>query len=321
MNQTTQNQTNAPFKISDYDNFKICPLAGRIGAEILGLDLRETFSDSIIRDLCQAVVQYKVIFFRQQQLTEISQVAFAKQMGVVTTAHPMLPSLPDRPEILEFNYGKMDNRTNQWHTDLTFLDRPPWASILRAVEIPSVGGDTLWANTVTAYQDLPTPLRCLADKLWAVHSNTYNDYSAATINISKKRQELGKVFTSTDYQTLHPVVCVIPESGERSLFLGAFVRQFRELSVQESMQILKMLQSYIMRPENTVRWHWQSGDIAFWDNRATQHYGINDFGTQPRCVQRVTLVGNLPISIEGIESKSVKGDASVYNRLNQESNE
>lgn len=314
MNQTNQTQTTIPLKTDEYKNFEICPVAGRIGAEILGLDLAQTLSVETIHDIRQALIQYKVIFFRQQQLTEITQIAFAQQLGVVTTAHPMLPSLPGYPEILEFDYGRMDNRTNQWHTDLTFIDRPPWGSILRAVEMPDLGGDTLWANTVTAYQDLPVPLRCLADQLWAVHSNTYNDYAAATVNISKKREELGKVFTSTDYQTLHPVVCVIPESGERSLFVGAFVRQFQELSVNESMQILKMLQSYIMRPENIVRWHWQKGDIAFWDNRVTQHYGIDDFGAQHRCVQRVTLAGNLPISIEGMKSKSIKGDASAYYR-------
>ncbi|MEL7037845.1 MAG: TauD/TfdA family dioxygenase [Cyanobacteria bacterium J06592_8] len=316
MSQTTQTPTTPPLKTDESENFDICPLAGRIGAEIIGLDLRQTLSDETIDDIRQALIKYKVIFFRQQQLNEVSQVAFARQFGVVTTAHPMLPSLPGHPEILEFDYGRMENRTNQWHTDLTFLDRPPLASILRAVEMPALGGDTLWANTVSAYQDLPAPLRILADQLWAVHSNTYNDYAAARVNISKKRQELGQVFTATEYQTLHPVVRVIPEVGDRSLFIGAFVRQFRELSVDESRQILKMLQSYIMRPENTVRWHWEQGDIAFWDNRVTQHYGIDDFGAQPRCVQRVTIAGNLPVNIEGIESQSFKGDSSIYNRLN-----
>ncbi|WP_424100575.1 TauD/TfdA dioxygenase family protein [Moorena producens] len=317
MNGTIQAQITTGLKTGEYENFDICPLAGRIGAEILGLDLAQTISDETVHEIRQALIKYKVIFFRRQQLTEISQVAFARRFGVLTAAHPILPSsLPSHPEIFEFDYGRMDNRTNQWHTDVTFIDRPPFASLLRGVEIPPVGGDTVWANTVTAYQDLPAPLRSLADQLWAVHSNTYNDYSAATVNISKKRQELGKVFTSTEYQTLHPVVRVIPESGERGLFIGAFVRQLRELSVNESMQILKILQSYIMRPENTVRWHWEQGDIAFWDNRVTQHYGINDFGSQPRCVQRVTIVGNLPVSVEGIESRAVKGDSSAYNRLN-----
>ncbi|GBF80329.1 TauD/TfdA dioxygenase family protein [Aphanothece sacrum] len=316
MNRTTQAQITTGLKTDEYENFDICPLAGRIGAEIVGLELAQNLSDETVADIRRALIKYKVIFFRRQQLTEISQVAFARRFGVLTEAHPLLPSLPGHPEIFDFDYGRMDNRTNQWHTDLTFIDRPPFASVLRAVEIPAVGGDTLWANTVTAYQDLPAPLRSLADQLFAVHSNTYNDYEAATVNISKKRRELGKIFTSTEYQTLHPVVRVIRESGERGLFIGAFVRQFRELSVDESIQILKLLQSYIIRPENTVRWHWQQGDIAFWDNRVTQHYGINDFGSQPRRVQRVTIVGNLPISVEGIESKSFKGDASAYNRMN-----
>ncbi|ABG52243.1 Taurine dioxygenase [Trichodesmium erythraeum IMS101] len=315
MSKIPQTQENKHLESNVYNNFNVYPLAGRIGAEIVGLDLKQTLSDETIHDIRQVLIKYKVIFFRQQELTEISQVAFARQFGILTTAHPLLSSLPGHPEIFDFDYGRMDNRTNQWHTDVTFIDRPPFASILRAVEIPAVGGDTIWANTVTAYQDMPIPLRNFANQLWAVHSNTYNDYLGATANISKKRQELGKIFTSIEYQTLHPVVQVVPDSGERGLFIGAFVRQLQGFSINESMQILKILQSYIIRPENTVRWHWEQGDIAFWDNRVTQHYGINDFGSQPRRVQRVTIAGNLPISLEGIESKSVKGDASAYNRL------
>lgn len=290
------------------------PIAGRIGAEIVGLDLRQNLSESIIREIRQALIKYKVIFFRGQHLSPEAQIAFAQQFGELTTAHPSLPSLPNYPEILEFDYGRKAGRTNQWHTDLTFIDRPPLASILQGVEIPPLGGDTLWANTVTAYQDLPAPLRHLADQLWAVHSNGYTDYQKAAVNTPGKRQEFQGVFTSTIYETIHPVVRVHPESGERGLFIGAFVRQFQELSVEETMAIHKLLQSYVFRPENTVRWHWQEGDIAFWDNRVTQHYGIDDFGDSPRRVQRVTLVGDLPVGIDGRTSEAIRGDSSIYNK-------
>lgn len=294
-------------------HFEVHPIAGRIGAEIVGVDLATNLSDAIISEIRQTLVQYKVIFFRRQQLDARVQVAFARRFGQITTAHPTVPSLPEHPEILDLNYGRNVNRANQWHTDVTFVDRPPLGSILRAVEIPPVGGDTVWANTVTAYQDLPVPLRNLANQLWAVHSNAF-DYAEAAVDISEKLKDFHKTFTSTIYESLHPVVRVHPESGERALFIGGFVRQIRGLSTTESHDIMRLLQSYVTRPENTIRWRWQTGDVAFWDNRATQHYAIDDFGSQPRHVQRITIVGDLPVSIDGKTSEAIKGDSAVYNQ-------
>jgi len=202
---------------------------------------------------------------------------------------------------------------NNWHTDVTFVDRPPLGSVLRAITIPPAGGDTVWANSVTAYQDLPEHLRTLADSLWAVHSNAY-DYAAAAIDQSEDLQAYRKVFTSTVYETLHPVVRIHPESGERGLFIGGFVRRFQGLSQTESNDLLRLLQSYVTRLENTVRWRWKEGDIAFWDNRATQHYAIADYDDQPRHVQRVTISGDLPVGIDGKTSAAIQGDASAYNQ-------
>lgn len=196
---------------------------------------------------------------------------------------------------------------------MTFVDRPPLGSVLRALVIPPSGGDTIWANSVTAYQDLPTPLRDLADQLWAVHSNAY-DYAAAVVDLPEAVRAYRDVFTSTVYETLHPVVRVHPESGERGLFIGGFVRRIRGLSQNESDEIIKLLQAYVTRPENTVRWRWKVGDVAFWDNRATQHYAIADYGDQPRHVQRITIVGDIPVGIDGKQSEAIKGDSSVYNR-------
>ncbi|MBE8968656.1 TauD/TfdA family dioxygenase [Nostocales cyanobacterium LEGE 12452] len=293
--------------------FDIKPVAGRIGAEIIGVNLSSKLSDDIISDIRKTLVKYKVIFFRdQQQLDADGQVAFARRFGELTTAHPTVPSLPENPEVLDLNYGRTTSRANSWHTDVTFVDRPPLGSILRALDIPPTGGDTIWANSVTAYQDLPIHLRNLADQLWAVHSNKY-DYATA-FDLSEDAKAYRAVFTSTVYETLHPVVRVHPESGERGLFIGGFVRQFRGLSTTESDDILRLLQAYVTRPENTVRWRWQVGDVAFWDNRATQHYAIADYGDQPRHVQRVTIVGDLPVGIDGKQSEAIKGDASEYNR-------
>lgn len=294
-------------------NFDIQPVAGRIGAEIVGIDLSANLSDDIIREIRQTLVQYKVIFFRRQQLDANGQVTFARRFGEVTTAHPTVPSLPGHSEILDLDYGRNVNRANHWHTDVTFVDRPPLGSILRAIEIPRSGGDTVWANSVTAYQDLPTPLRNLADQLWAVHSNAY-DYAAATVDLSQEFRAYRAVFESTVYETLHPVVRIHPESGERGLYIGGFVRRLKGLSQTESDDLVRLLQSYVTRLENTVHWRWQVGDVAFWDNCATQHYALDDYGSQPRRVQRVTIVGNLPVGIDGQHSEAIKGHSSAYNR-------
>jgi taurine dioxygenase len=293
--------------------FDIKPVAGRIGAEIIGVDLSTNLSDELISDIRKALVQHKVIFFRSQKVDANGQVAFARRFGEITTAHPTVPSLEGHPEVLDLNYSRTSSRANNWHTDVTFVDRPPLGSILRALVIPPTGGDTIWANSATAYQDLPTSLRDLADQLWAVHSNAY-DYAAAVIDLPEDVLAHRAVFTSTVYETLHPVVRVHPESGERGLFIGGFVRRVRGLSQNESDEIIKLLQAYVTRPENTVRWRWQEGDVAFWDNRATQHYAVADYGNQPRHVQRVTIVGDIPVGIDGKQSEAIKGDSSVYNR-------
>jgi alpha-ketoglutarate-dependent sulfate ester dioxygenase len=295
--------------------FDIKPVAGRIGAKIIGVDLSTNLSDEIISDIRKTLVKYKVIFFRgQEQLDADGHVAFARRFGEVTTAHPTVPAFAEHSAVLDLNYGKTVARANNWHTDVTFVDRPPLGSILRSLVIPPVGGDTIWANSVAAYQDLPEHLRNLADTLWAVHSNAY-DYAAAAVDLSEDVRAYRDVFTSTVYETLHPVVRVHPESGERGLFIGGFVRRLRGLSTTESEDIIRLLQSYITRPENTVRWRWKVGDVAFWDNRATQHYALADYGDQPRHVQRVTIVGDdIPVSIDGKRSEAIQGDSSAYNR-------
>jgi taurine dioxygenase len=292
-------------------HFEIKPVAGRIGAKLIGVDLSSNLSDEVIADIRKALVFYKVIFFRNQNLDADGQVAFAKRFGEITTAHPTVPSLADNPQVLDLDYSRTESRANNWHTDVTFVDRPPLGSVLRAVTIPPVGGDTVWANSVTAYQDLPEHLRNLADTLWAVHSNKY-DYAEAAVDLSEQLKESRRVFTSTVYETLHPVVRVHPESGERGLFIGGFVRQIKGLSQTESNDILRLLQSYVIRLENTVRWKWKEGDVAFWDNRATQHYAIADYGSHPRRVQRVTIAGDFPVGIDGKTSQAVKGDSSAY---------
>jgi taurine dioxygenase len=294
-------------------HFDVSPLAGRIGAEIQGLDLSRNLPDAVIARVREALVRHKVIFFRDQTLDADAQVAFARRFGPLTTAHPTVPALPGHAHVLDLDYSRSGARANVWHTDVTFVERPPLGSVLRALVIPPYGGDTIWSNTVAAYEDLPGPLRILANELSAVHTNTY-DYAQAS-QLADDVKAYRSVFESTVYETLHPLVRVHPESGERALFIGGFVRQIRDVSAAESADLLRALQSHVTRPENTVRWRWRVGDVAFWDNRATQHYALADYGTQPRHVQRVTIAGDVPVGIHGERSKPLRGDASSYSPL------
>ena len=189
---------------------------------------------------------------------------------------------------------------------ITFTAAYPKISILRAIAVPE-GGDTTWANMASAYQELPEDLRNLADRLWAFHTNDY-DYAATRTAADEDENEYiqhhRKIFTSTVYKTEHPVVHVHPETGERHLLLGHFVKRFVGYSSTDSARLFSILQDHITRLENTVRWRWSVGDVAIWDNRATQHYAINDYGDQLRIVRRVTVAGDVPVSVDGRRSVS-----------------
>ena len=284
----------------------IHPVAGRIGAEIRGVQLSGELDAATVEAIQQALIQYKVVFFREQtQLDDQRQEAFAHLLGE-PVAHPTVPSRECTRYLLELD-GAEGQRANSWHTDVTFVDAYPKASILRSVVAPAFGGDTLWANTATAYNELPTELRELADKLVAVHSNEY-DYAAVKPDVSaEKLERYRKIFTSTVYETEHPVVRVHPISGEKSLLLGHFVKRIKGYSQADSAHLFGLLQSHVIRQENVVRWRWKAGDVAIWDNRSTQHYAIDDYGTQDRVVRRVTLKGEVPVGANGQRSQTIKG--------------
>ncbi|MGG4385294.1 TauD/TfdA family dioxygenase [Priestia megaterium] len=286
---------------------EVYPIAGQIGAEIRGIHLSSDLDTTTVNAIKKALLQYKVIFFRgQKHLDDTGQEAFAKLFGE-PEAHPTVPIKEGSNYLFELD-SEHGGRANSWHTDVTFIDTYPKASILRAVVVPESGGDTVWANTAIAYQNLPTELRNLADKLWAVHTNDY-DYGGRHPNRSQEDLEPHrKVFASTVYETEHPVVRIHPETGERTLVLGHFVKKIKGLSSSDSAHLFSILQDHVTRLENTVRWHWEAGDIAIWDNRATQHYAINDYGEKHRIMRRVTLVGEVPVSVEGQTSKTYKKD-------------
>jgi taurine dioxygenase len=293
---------------------RVVKLSANIGARIDGVDLAAGVDARTAAGINAALLEHKVLFFREQhELDDDGQLAVAHVLGTPTTAHPTVTSRGTRLLPIDSRYEK----ANAWHTDVTFVDRVPKASLLRAISLPDYGGTTTWANTETAYERLPEPLKALADSLWAVHTNTY-DYAADVDRreaVPDTVREYRAEFVSEYYETEHPVVRVHPETGKRVLLLGQFVKHFVGLGSNESAALYALLQARITRLENTIRWNWAPGDLALWDNRATQHYAVSDYDDQYRRLNRVTLAGDIPVDVHGRRSRTVAGDASAYSEI------
>jgi taurine dioxygenase len=268
------------------------PASGHIGAEITGVDLRSPLDKSTLDAIREILLKWKVVFFRNQPITEAQYVAFGKQFGEVLPAHPSLPVSPEHPEIVVLKRvedsgfeGLTYDRT--WHADVTYEAEPPVASILRAIDVPEYGGDTHWVNLVTAYEQLSAEVRDLVDNLHAVHHNETHiargDFPPNYVH----------PFASRDYRAVHPVVRVHPETGEKALFVNpGYTTHIVELSRLESRHLLAMLYEHMLNPAFSVRFRWEPGSIAFWDNRATIHRAPSDVPPQfQRTVQQMTLAG------------------------------
>lgn len=291
---TERNETETPS-----GGLHIRPVAGALGAEIGGVSLSGALPPALFRQIEDALHRYKVIFFRgQNHLDDIEQERFARLFGELVP-HPTVPSAQGTDAVLSIDSRR--SRADNWHTDVTFVPAYPKVSVLRAVIIPEVGGDTVWANAARAYQKLPQPLRDFADRLRAVHTNTY-DYATNRNEISAEALEYHGVFTAQNYETEHPVVRVHPVTGERSLLLGHFIKKFSGLGVRDSRRIFELFQEHAVSPDNIVRWSWKPGDVTIWDNRATQHRAINDYDDEPRLLRRSTIQGELPVGVDGRES-------------------
>jgi taurine dioxygenase len=280
---------------------ELVPQAGRIGAEVRGVRLSGELDPASFVAIKRALLRHKVLFFRgQQHLDDTGHQRFARLFGPLFE-HPTVPS-KDGTRIMELD-SQQGGRANSWHTDVTFEAAPPQVSVLRIVVVPPYGGDTVWTNTAAAYEELPAALRAFADQLWAVHGNDF-DYAATRLDPNAhgatRHQE---VFTRRLIQAEHPLVRVHPESGERTLVAGHFLKSFIGYNTQDSDHLYALFQNHITRLENTVRWRWQPGDVAIWDNRATQHYAINDYGDEHRVVRRVTIAGDLPVAVDGQRSR------------------
>jgi alpha-ketoglutarate-dependent sulfate ester dioxygenase len=292
---------------------EVTQLAGNIGAEITGVDTGLPLDTEVITKIRQALLKYRVVFLRGQSLDYGRQVAFAERLGPLTLGHPTIASPPGQRFLEEIDSHR-GGKVNYWHTDVTFVNQPPAFTLLHTLVIPPVGGDTIWANTVSAYQSLPAELRELAIRLRVVHTNEY-DYARPFVQGEQPDPELAKAyqeFVSTVYETEHPLVRVHPETEERSIVLGGFAKTLVGFSPQASRDLIRLIQEYVTRPEHTVRWRWREGDLAIWDNRATQHYAIADYGRAHRRGERVTVAGPVPVGVDGRPSVEVKGDASAY---------
>jgi taurine dioxygenase len=290
-------------------DIEIQKVTAHIGARVTGVDISKPLDDVTVSALRAALNQHKALVFDDVDLDDEGQQAFARHFGDLTTAHPTVPAVDGSPNVLPVDSER--GRANHWHTDVTFVLNPPQASTLRSITVPPYGGETLIASSAAAYRDLPEPLRALADTLWAEHTNDY-DYAVPDEQVDEEQAAQRAQFTSIAFRTAHPVVRVHPLTGERGLFIGGFAQRIVGLSVGESRKILDLLQAYVTRPENVLRWRWSPNQLVLFDNRITQHYAIDNYDDQPRRLHRVTVAGDVPVGVEGKQSHSIAGDASHY---------
>ncbi|MGD0379879.1 MAG: TauD/TfdA family dioxygenase [Acidimicrobiales bacterium] len=262
-----------------------------LGAVVEGVRLVPGLDEATVKSIRAALLEHKVVWFRDQTLDGASLTAVATQFGTPTEAHPVEPSLEGHPEVLPLD-SEEGARADVWHSDLTFQQCPPLGAILHALEVPGVGGDTIWADMSGAYRSLSSPLRAFVDGLTATHSPAKaGGYFAGRDPTGGEAADRTALTT-----TQHPVVRTHPETGARSLFVNPlFTDRIDGLRRHESDILLGLLYEAAVAPERLVRWKWETGDVAFWDNRCTMHYALLDFGADRRRMLRVALEGDKPV--------------------------
>jgi len=270
------------------------PLGPHFGAIVHGVDLGNA-SDDEVAEIRAQLVERKVLFFRDQTLDDDGQIALGRRIGELTASHPVVGGVDEQhPEV--YALDSADNGfADVWHTDVTFMRRPPLGSILRAVTLPPTGGDTNWADAQLAYDSLSEPVRRLADQLVAVHDgNREFGYYLAQRRGGRGNEWDGEVVTKLE-PIEHPVIRVHPETGRKGIFVNpGFTSHIVGVSEFESRAILDLLYAHLTKPEHIVRHRWRPGDVAMWDNRSTAHYANRDYGDQRRVMHRITLRGDVP---------------------------
>lgn len=267
-------------------NITVSPLTPAIGAEIGNIDLRQVSSDEIA-DIRAALLEYKVVFFRDQTLTQAEHITFAREFGDLEI-HPATPKSQSNPEVLHIAHGpESKGKENFWHSDVTWREKPSLGSILKAVEVPAVGGDTLFANMVMAYELLPDDIKKVITGRTAVHDIA----RVFAGRLNKSAEELRERYPPME----HPIVRTHPETGESVLYVNtAFTSHIKDMEEGDSARLLRKLYRTAANPEIQCRFRWQPGSLAFWDNRASQHFASSDYFPQVRKMERVTIAGDRP---------------------------
>ena len=274
----------------------IKPIAGTLGAEISGVDLAGA-DEALVAEIEQALYAHKVVFFRGQSLTPDQQVAFSRKLGPVYTDHPAyLPILEGHPEVVVLN-GQEGGRANVWHSDISISAKPPMGSVLYMKTCPSFGGDTMWADMTAAYEDLSDRMKTYLEGLTA-----YHDLTGTVRTLVRERSQGSKAPTGKmpDMGALpsasHPIVRTHPATGRKILYVNpTFTSHIEGLPPAEADAVLAFLFEHQSQPEYQCRWRWQEGDVGIWDNRATHHYAIADYGESPRVIHRTTIEGEAPM--------------------------
>jgi taurine dioxygenase len=274
--------------------FQIQRLTPAIGAVIEGVDLAQPMSDDLLQTIRQALLRHKVIFFQDQQLTPVQHRDFAARFGPLHT-HPLYPGVPEAPELFILdNHAGNPTDNDAWHTDITFIETPPMGSILYAKRLPPLGGDTVFSDMKAAYEALSAPLREFLAGLDAVHDFARGFPARGRVAGAAGAEKHAQALEEHP-PVLHPVVRTHPETGEDGLFVNyGFTERIKGLRRKESDAILTMLFAHIQQPEFLVRWRWTPNAVAFWDNRVTQHYAVNDYLPQQRIMNRATVLGDRP---------------------------
>ncbi len=276
-------------------------IAGALGAEIRGLNLALPLDEEQQADLRRHLAEHLVLVFRNQSLTPPTQIAFTRIFGPVEPhplpthrdpAHPELLVLPNRP-------GNPGRRNDFWHTDMTFAECPPAASVLHALEVPENRGDTLFCNMIAAHDNLSETMRDKLRAMRAMHSAEpeVKARASATPDAAPDAAPDGTVAARTPEAVCHPVVWRHPETGRACLFVNPyFTQRFADMTVAESRPLIRFLARHATRPENVYRHRWRVGDVVVWDNRATMHYAVHDYDeTMPRLLHRTTAAGSRPV--------------------------
>lgn len=274
---------------------KIERLSPALGAIISGIDLNATLNDEAQQGLQAALVEHQVLFLRQQFLQAEQQRDLARLFGDLHI-HPIYPAHERVAEVMVLDSHKQDLRDNElWHTDVTFIQTPPLGCVLSAQQVPEFGGDTLWASSTAAYAALSKPMQALLDGLSASH-DIRKSFPAARFAITEADAARFEKAKQDHPPVSHPVVRTHPVSGKKGLFVSeGFTTHINELTEAESEALLRFLFAHATHPNFQVRWHWQAGDVAIWDNRATQHFANFDYGAAHRIMHRATVLGDKPV--------------------------